>query len=174
MFHIELQFELDPGNGFDSECGHLATQLTCSRLFTEALQEPLAQKAVQMETTTENGLIIKLQPWTLYAGSRSRLIISGKRLLDSIAPVLNHCSAIQTIRVVGFAHDVPRLCGAISYVDNWDTSARRSAEIIRYLIWIHQLPAEKFQAVTLAYDKSIDSEEQQEAFPSSQELVNPA
>ena len=174
MFHIELHSEQDSERGSDAECSLRDIQQACFDQLTEALQEPLAQKAIRIETTAENGLIIKLQPWTLYAGNRPRLIISGKRLLDSIAPVLNHCSAIQTIRVLGFAHDVPSLCGAISYVDNWDTSARRSAEIIRYLIWIHQLPAEKFQAVTLAYDKSIDSEEQQEAFPSSQELVNPA
>lgn len=94
----------------------------------------------------ERGLVISLKDSILFDPGKAEFSPQAKRTLDHLANQLKvgpH-GLSRPIRVEGHTDNTPILTA--QYPSNWELSTARATNIVRYLVTMHHLPAEKLSA----------------------------
>jgi len=101
----------------------------------EGIRGELETVVTDLETKIENGqLKVSFQGDILFASGSHRLRKPGKRLLDSVFPVLKSQADRVDIFVAGHTDNVPiRPDSRDRYASNWELSTYRAIEVVKYL-----------------------------------------
>ncbi len=101
----------------------------------EGVRQDLQSAVSDLETKIENGqLRVSFQGDILFASGRHDLRPPGRKLLDSVFPVLKAQQDKFDIFVAGHTDNVPiRVDARDRYKSNWELSTYRAIEVVRYL-----------------------------------------
>ena len=101
----------------------------------EGIRTDLQSAVTDLETRIENGqLKVSFQGDILFASGSHRLRDPGKRLLDSVFPVLLQQADKVDIFVAGHTDNVPiRPDARDRYASNWELSTYRAIEVVKHL-----------------------------------------
>ncbi len=118
---------------------YLSVRAQVGSLFTRL---GLDRQDVEVELTSE-GIVIHLSDAVLFPPGQAELRPEAQRVLDGIAAILqplpNH------VRIEGHTDNTPPPSGP--YPDNWELSAMRAVNTVRYLTLVAGLPPERLSAV---------------------------
>ncbi|MDQ6989381.1 MAG: OmpA family protein [Mariprofundaceae bacterium] len=132
-------------------------ETTVSQLNQQLEQEIIAQQ-VQIEKSKQGGIKVTMQEAILFPSGAFKLGKSGRAVLKKIASGLQGLDDKHQLRIVGHSDNVPvskKLRG--QFVDNWDLSARRAAEVARYMIWGYGFAPEKISVVGRSHVQPVAS-----------------
>jgi chemotaxis protein MotB len=97
---------------------------------------------------TEEGLVVHVvADQVLFGAEQANLRGEGKTVLDAIAPTL--AALPNQLKVEGHTNSIPVTPGG-PYPSNWDLSAARAVNVLRYLVETDGLPADRMQAAGFA------------------------
>jgi len=101
----------------------------------EGIRSDLQSVVTDLETKIENGqLKVSFQGDILFASGSHRLRAPGRKLLDSVLPVLRQQADRVDIFVAGHTDNVPiRPDSRDRYASNWELSTYRAIEVVKYL-----------------------------------------
>lgn len=110
--------------------------------LVERFQSLDKEKVLQTEIT-ERGLVIHIMESALFNEGSADLEDKAVEILDLVASRIaglpNH------IRIEGHTDD--RTINTLRYPSNWELSAARATEVVRYLIDNHNIPSDKISAL---------------------------
>lgn len=117
---------------------YLSVRAQVASLFTRL---GLDQQGAEVELTTE-GIVIHLSDAVLFPPGQAQLRPDALRILDGLAAILE---PLQTpIRVEGHTDNTPPPSSL--YPDNWELSAMRAVNTVRYFTDVANLPPQRFSA----------------------------
>lgn len=101
----------------------------------EGVKQELLTAVSDLETEIKDGrLKVSFQGDILFASGRHDLRVPGRKLLDSIFPILSSQQERFDIFVAGHTDNVPIRADALDrYRSNWELSTYRAIEVVRYL-----------------------------------------
>ncbi|MDX8383357.1 MAG: OmpA family protein [Ghiorsea sp.] len=115
------------------------------------------KRSTSVESKADN-IKITMQQGILFPSGSYKLGKSGREVLKKVAQALYGLDDALQLRIVGHSDNMPvSKKWHDQFVDNWDLSARRSAEIARYMIWSYGFAAEKISIVGRADVEPIAS-----------------
>ncbi len=117
---------------------YLSVRAQVASLFTRL---GLDQQGAEVELTSE-GIVIHLSDAVLFPPGQAELRPDAQRILDGIAAILEPLQS--PIRVEGHTDNTPPPPGA--YPDNWELSAMRAVNTVRYLTDVAGLPPQRLSA----------------------------
>ena len=91
----------------------------------------------------ERGVVIRVLDRALFDIGKSDLKEGAKEALDRIAPVIK--AVDNAVRVEGHTDDTP--IATAEFRSNWELSARRATEVVRYFIENHKIGPQRLSAV---------------------------
>jgi len=145
-----------------SENDRLLTQQRNIEELNRLLQKEIADKSVAIEAMANRSIKVTLQQSVLFESGDFSLNTPGKRVLDKIIPVIGKLDGQKLVRVVGHTDNYPVQRNKGMFIDNWDLSARRAAEVVRYFIWAHHLPVERFRVEGRSFVEPVASNDSEE------------
>ena len=98
-----------------------------------------------------HGVRISLAANEIFPRESSRIKRGAIRTLDRIGSLLKQTNK----RVIVESHTDDRNIQSETYSSNWELSAMRSSKIIRYLVKIHKLKADRLVAVAYAGERPL-------------------
>jgi len=123
--------------------------------------EALSQQ-VQVEQS-KGDLKVTMQQEVLFNLGSFGLSQNGAVVLKQVADVLANLDENKRINIVGHTDDLPvHKKWRDKFVDNWDLSARRAAEVARYFIWGHGIAPERIAVVGRAHTQPVASNDSEE------------
>lgn len=117
---------------------YLSVRAQVGSLFTRL---GLDRHGAEVELTTE-GIVIHLSDAVLFPPGQAELRPEAQRVLDGIAAIVEPLP--NPIRVEGHTDNTPPPPG--SYPDNWELSAMRAINTVRYLTIVAGLPPQRLSA----------------------------
>ncbi len=117
---------------------YLSVRAQVGGLFTRL---GLDREDVEVELTSE-GIVIHLSDAVLFPPGQAELRPEAQRVLDGIAAIVE--SLPNHIRIEGHTDNTPPPPGP--YPDNWELSAMRAVNTVRYLTTVAGLPPERLSA----------------------------
>ncbi|MCX7622812.1 MAG: flagellar motor protein MotB [Thermomicrobium sp.] len=117
---------------------YLSVRAQVGALFTRL---GLDRQDAEVELTTE-GIVIHLSDAVLFPPGQAELRPEAQRVLDGIAAIVEPLP--NAIRVEGHTDNTPPPSAA--YPDNWELSAMRAVNTVRYLTDVAGLPPERLSA----------------------------
>jgi chemotaxis protein MotB len=121
------------------------------RKMQRLIQEQDLQKSVKLRAD-ERGLVISLvADKLLFQAGSADLSPRAKSIVDAITEALRQVP--NQIRIEGHTCDLPTVSG--KYYSNWELSTARATTVVRYLIEIKGIPADRLSAVGYADSKPI-------------------
>ena len=87
----------------------------------------------------ERGTVIRAMDTAFFDEGRAELKETAKEALKMIAPTLEKTK--RHVRIEGHTDNVP--IKNVEFKSNWELSARRATEVVRYLIEKHRFPADR-------------------------------
>jgi len=160
--------ELDALNARATQLQVKAEKLQEEQKTLEAENETLKaniealSEQVQVEQS-KGDLKVTMQQNVLFNLGSYDLSKEGRAILKQVVDVLANLDENKRINIVGHTDDVPvHKKWRDKFVDNWDLSARRAAEVARYLIWGYGISPERIAVVGRAHTQPIlanDSDE---------------
>jgi len=102
------------------------------RLLEEQIQIPLTEGGEKNISviTDERGIVIRIMDMAFYDTGKADLKEKARETLDKIIPVIK--SIPNDLRIEGHTDNVP--ISTYEFKSNWELSARRATEVVRYLI----------------------------------------
>jgi chemotaxis protein MotB len=98
-------------------------------------------------TIDERGLVVTIVTnQVVFPGDSAALLDGGKRVLDSIGPLV--ASLSNKIQVDGHTNQLPG--GTQNYPSGWELSSARASSVVRYLIDNYHLPEARLSAAGYA------------------------
>lgn len=94
----------------------------------------------------QRGIVVQILDEAFFDPGKADLKEGAKKTLDLITPVISGLS--NPVRVEGHTDNVPISTG--EFRSNWELSARRATEVVRYLIERHNLSPGRVSAVGYA------------------------
>jgi len=128
----ELQDKLAEVDAYKKELEQ--QQQTIGQL--QGIEQDLKKAVQDLEMKIEDGrLRVNFKGDILFASGSHRLRAEGRRLLDSVVPVLQKSVSENDIFVAGHTDNVPiKEAYRSKYDSNWDLSTYRAIEVVKYLI----------------------------------------
>jgi chemotaxis protein MotB len=117
---------------------YLSVRAQVASLFTRL---GLDQQSAEVELTAE-GIVIHLSDAVLFPPGQAELRPEAQRVLDGVAAILEPLP--NAVRVEGHTDNAPPPSAA--YPDNWELSAMRAVNTVRYLTDVAGLPPERLSA----------------------------
>ena len=117
---------------------YLSVRAQVASLFTRL---GLDRQGAEVELTSE-GIVIHLSDAILFPPGQADLRPEAQRVLDGIAAIIEPLP--NPIRVEGHTDSTPPPPG--SYPDNWELSAMRAVNTVRYLTDVAGLPPQRLSA----------------------------
>lgn len=111
-----------------------------------ALQGEIAQNNIALRQARQR-LVVSILDRVLFPSGQAALTPDGQRILDKVAAILPKLAS-QRIQIEGHTDNVP-ISPTLSarFPSNWELSAARATEVVRYLLTRAQLPADRLSAV---------------------------
>ncbi len=126
--------------------------------LNQQLEQEIIDKQVQIEKQKQGGIKVTMQQAILFPSGTYKLGKSGRVVLKKIADGLQGLDQKHQLRIVGHSDNMPvSKKWREQFVDNWDLSARRAAEVARYMIWGYGFPAEKITVVGRSHVQPVSS-----------------
>jgi len=118
--------------------GEIKKKLTeeIGKMFSESSQKNFSV------ISDERGIVVRILDKTFFDEGKADLKEKAKNVLDNLAPIL--IGLQNQIRIEGHTDNVP--IKTYEFKSNWELSARRATEVVRYLIEKHNIPPERFSA----------------------------
>jgi chemotaxis protein MotB len=111
-----------------------------------ALQSEIADKVIALDRANER-LTLTIVDRVLFPSGRATLTPEGRRVMARVGQVLTRASA-RGILIEGHTDDVPIGPDLRDrYPSNWELSAARATEVVRFLVQETGVPAERLRAV---------------------------
>jgi len=118
---------------------------------------------IQMTRIKSDNIKITMQQAILFPSGSYKLGKSGRSVLKKVAAALQGLDDKHQVRIVGHTDNMPvSKKWRDQFVDNWDLSARRAAEIARYMIWGYGFPPESISVVGRAHVQPVASNKSEE------------
>ncbi len=117
---------------------YLSVRAQVASLFTRL---GLDQQGVEVELTSE-GIVIHLSDAVLFPPGQAELRPEAQRVLDGIAAIIEPLP--NPIRIEGHTDNTPPPPG--TYPDNWELSAMRAVNTVRYLTDVAGLSPQRLSA----------------------------
>jgi len=153
----KLQSEVALSSKLAAENTKLKEQRQVYAALNDALKHEVDEKEVLIEQLTNRTIKVTMQNAVLFDSGEFSLNANGKQILDKIVPSLKEQGDERVVRIIGHTDNVSVHVPNKLFVDNWDLSARRAAEVVRYFIWAHQLPANMFRVEGRSFLEPVDS-----------------
>jgi chemotaxis protein MotB len=99
----------------------------------------------------ERGVVIRVLDKTFFDEGKAELKEGAKGAFDKIVPIIKNVD--NHIRIEGHTDNVP--INTFEFRSNWELSARRATEVVRYLIEKCGLPPERISATGYAQYRPI-------------------
>ena len=111
------------------------------------LEQEITDKQVLIEQNAQTGTIkVTMQQDILFPSGSYEIDQEGAA--DILKKVVSSLDGENTLRIVGHSDNLPvSKKWRDKFSDNWDLSARRAAEVARFLIWGAGFPAERIEVV---------------------------
>ena len=122
-----------------------------------ALRADLDALSQQVQVEQNKGDIkVTLQEAVLFNSSSFEISKGGRDILKQVVQVLSGMDASKKLNIVGHTDNMPvHRKWHDHFVDNWDLSARRAAEVARYFIWGHGIAPERIAIVGKAHVQPV-------------------
>jgi len=127
--------------------------------LNQVLKSEIDQKQVMIEQLANRSVKVTLQNAVLFSSGEFALNKGGKRILDKLVPALREQEGKSLVRIVGHTDNNPVNSNRQAFIDNWDLSARRAADVVRYFVWAQKLPISSFRVEGRAYVEPVASNE---------------
>jgi len=137
----------------------LKEQQLTYEILTTSLKSEIDDQQVLIEKLENKTVKITLQNAVLFSSGQFELNKNGKQVLKKLLPTLQEQPDGHIVRVIGHTDALPVHAPRQEYVDNWDLSARRAANVVRYFVWALQLPANIFRVEGHAFVEPVDTNE---------------
>lgn len=124
----------------------------------QRLEKEIANKQVSLNYVKDKSVALTLSQAVLFRSGSTALSQQGRHVLEKVSNTLKKLPRGQNIRVIGHSDNVP--IGEPlrqKYVDNWDLSATRAAEVARFFIWGYNIPQNRFRIEGRAHTDPITS-----------------
>ncbi len=132
---------------YDTEDGSGPLKINRNRVMLRSLEQKAFQQGLDNKKfdaeITERGLVIHIMESALFKPGGAKLSNSALRILDLVASELD--SIPNHIRVEGHTDNSPISTG--KYPSNWELSAARATEVVRYFINAHELTGQRISAL---------------------------
>lgn len=114
--------------------------------LVSALQGEIAQNSIALRQARQR-LVVSILDRVLFPSGQAALTADGQQILDKVAAILPKL-ANQRIQIEGHTDNIP-ISPALStrFPTNWELSAARATEVVRYLVARTKLPAAHLSAV---------------------------
>jgi len=140
-FNLELKPDMLP-----SDNGHGLLKVGDLQMLQKFLEDTLKHEGKAEETVTEvteRGLVIHIVESALFSEATADLQSRAMRILDLVALKIKERS--NHIRVEGHTDDRP--INNERFPSNWELSAARATEVVRYFIDQHQVEPDRISAL---------------------------
>jgi len=116
------------------------------------------QKSISI-FTDERGVVIRILDKAFFDEGKADLKERARSALDGIVPVITKIE--NSIRIEGHTDNVP--ISNDEFKSNWELSARRATEVVRYFVEKHDFPPQRISAVGYAEYKPVASNDSAES-----------
>lgn len=118
--------------------------------FVDSLNEYINENGLseQMSATKQesNQILLRVGGSVLFDSGKADISSNAEQLLSKLSGILNvHADSIKLVRIEGHTDDRP--INSELYKSNWELSTFRAVNVLRRMLEISQLEAEKFSAV---------------------------
>lgn len=138
--------EREVGEAREAERARLARVRQDYDDIVSALQGEIADKVIALERANER-LTLTIVDRVLFPSGQATLTVEGRRVMARVGQVLMRASA-RGILIEGHTDDVPIGPDLRDrYPSNWELSAARATEVVRFLVQQAGVPAERLRAV---------------------------
>lgn len=122
----------------------------------QRLETEIANQQVSVDYIKDESVALTLSQAVLFRSGSDSLSQHGKEVLSKVSNVLKVLPKGQAIRVIGHSDNVP-IGDPLrhKHIDNWDLSAKRAAVVIRFFIWTHQIPQNRFRLEARAHTNPV-------------------
>ncbi len=154
-----LQARADKADQLQAENARLKEEQASLResvaeLHTQ-LEQEIADKQILIEQNAQTGTIkVTMQQDILFPSGSYKIDQEGAA--DILKKIVSSLDGENTLRIVGHSDNLPvSKKWHDKFSDNWDLSARRAAEVARFLIWGAGFPASRIEVVGKAATEPV-------------------
>ncbi|HYF95569.1 MAG TPA: flagellar motor protein MotB [Symbiobacteriaceae bacterium] len=131
----------------EGQPARVASLSSIKRRITADLELKGARELIQFETSTDGGLVIRLDSGATFASGVAEIMPGAVPALDAVGGVLAQTG--NAIRVEGHTDDIP-MRPSPQYPDNWALSSARANSVLRYLHDYYQIGGERLSVAGYA------------------------